>query len=115
MKWILGIIKDRINFRRKILTNNTGVSSKSWVMLEGMSLAKAVVYWYLGVLTVEMFTDYVLRSDWKSFAAVLVSISILVAAAAWGKIKGEESYYSSFNTDEAPPADTSINKEDGII
>jgi len=114
MKFLINIIKDHINFRRKILTNNTGVSSKSWVMLEGMSLAKVVVYWYLGVLTVEMFTDYVLRSDWKSFAAVLVSISILVAAAAWGKIKGEESFYGSFNSEESPPT-PSINKEDNIV
>jgi len=114
MKFLINIIKDHINFRRKILTNNTGVSSKSWVMLEGMSLAKVVVYWYLGVLTVEMFTDYVLRSDWKTFAAVITSLTLFIGASAYGKIKGEESYYGAFNSDDAPP-DTSLNKEDGVV
>jgi len=111
---LLDLIKDSIMFRRKILLNNSGVSSKSWVMVEGMKLAKLVVYWYLAILTFEMFTNYVLRSDWKTFAAVLVSLSIFVAASAWGKIKGEESYYSSFNTDDSPP-EVSINKEDNIV
>ena len=114
MKWILAIIKDRINFRRKILTSNSGISSKSWVMVTGMNLSRVVVYWYLAILTVEMFTDYVLRSDWKAFAAVIVSQSVFILASAWGKTKGEESYYGAFNSEDSPPQ-VSLNKEDNIV
>ncbi len=112
--WLLDVIKSRRDFRRKILTSNSGVSSKSWVMVAGMNLARVVVYWYLAVLTTEMFTDYVLRSDWKTFSAVIVSLSLLIASAAYGKIKGEESFYGAFNSEEPPPS-PSINKEDNIV
>jgi len=112
--WLFDAIKSRRDFRRKILTSNSGISSKSWVMVSGMNLARVVVYWYLIVLTIEMFTDYVLRSDWKTFAAVITSLSILIASAAYGKIKGEESYYGAFNSNDPPP-DTSLNKEDGVV
>lgn len=112
--WLIDAIKFRRDFRRKILTSNSGVSSKSWVMVAGMDLARVVVYWYLTVLTIEMFTDYVLRSDWKAFSAVLVSLSILIASAAYGKIKGEESFYGAFNSEDSLPS-PSINKEDNIV
>jgi len=112
--WLLDAIKSRVDFRRKILTSNSGVSSKSWVMVAGMDLARVVVYWYLAVLTTEMFTDYVLRSDWKVFAAVITSLSVLILSAAYGKVKGEESFYGSFNSEEPPPS-PSINKEDNIV
>ena len=112
--WLIDAIKSRRDFRRKILTSNSGVSSKSWVMVAGMDLARVVVYWYLAVLTIEMFTDYVLRSDWKTFGAVIVSLSIFIAASAYGKIKGEESFYSAFNSEDSPPS-PSINKEDNIV
>jgi len=112
--WLLDAIKSRRDFRRKILISNSGVSSKSWVMVAGMNLARVVVYWYLAVLTTEMFTDYVLRSDWKTFSAVIISLSLFVGASAWGKIKGEESFYGSFNSEEPPPS-PSINKEDNIV
>jgi len=114
-KWLLDAIKSRMELRKKILTSNSGVSSKAWVMVSGMDLAKVVVFWYLTVLTIEMFTDYVLRSDWKTFGAVIVSLSVLIASAAYGKIKGEESYYGAFNSEESPPESNSINKEDGIV
>ena len=112
--WLIDAIKSRRDFRRKILTSNSGISSKSWVMVAGMNLARVVVYWYLTVLTIEMFTDYVLRSDWKVFAAVITSLTFFVAASAYGKIKGEESYYGAFNSEEAPPS-PSINEEDNIV
>jgi len=112
--WLLDAIKSRRDFRRKILISNSGVSSKSWVMVAGMDLARVVVYWYLAVLTTEMFTDYVLRSDWKVFAAVITSLSVLILSAAYGKVKGEESFYGSFNSEEPPPS-PSINKEDNIV
>lgn len=112
--WLPDLLRRRREFRSEVIRSNSGVSSKSYVMVEGMQIAKVVVYWYLIVLTIEMFTDYVLRSNWVDFGVVLGALSGFVLATAWGKIKGEQSYYRAFTADELQD-DTSINKEDGVI
>jgi len=90
----------------ELLKSNSGLSSKSYVMIQGVRLAKVIVYWYLGVLTVEMFTNYVLRSDWIQFVAVIGALSTFILASAWGKVRGEQSYNSNYGYQN-----TSINSE----
>lgn len=104
--WLPDLIRKKQRFRDSVIKSDSGVSSKSYVMVEGMELAKKVVYWYLIILTIEMFTDYVLRSNWVDFAAVVVALSGLILASAWGKIKGEQSYWNNYGS--------GINNDDNI-
>jgi len=96
--WIPDILKSRSKFREDIIRSNSGISSKSYVMVEGMQISKLIIYWYLSVLTIEMFTDYVLRSNWLDFVAVLGALSVFILASAYGKVKGEQSYWSNYGS-----------------
>ena len=102
-------IKNNRKFRRDVIRSDSGISSKSYVMVEGMQLYKLIVYWHVGVLTVDIFTPYNVEINWLDFVAVIVSLSTFVLASAWGKIKGEQSYWSS-RFDDAP----NINKDDNL-
>jgi len=108
---VLGKILDYLD---KLITNDTGKSSKSFVSVWGVVMSTIIIVWYLTMKTIEMFTDYILNTNWTDFVAVLGSISVFILAAVYGKVKGEESYYGAFNSGEAPQ-DLSINKEDGVI
>ena len=79
---IYQLLREKVLFQRNIITNNTGVSSKSYVMVKGMKLTQIIVYWYLIMLTIEMFTDYVLRSNWLDFVAVIGALAVFVLASA---------------------------------
>ena len=100
---IYQLLREKILFQRSIITNNTGVSSKSYVMIKGMKLTQVIVYWYLIMLTIEMFTDYVLRSNWLDFVAVIGALAVFVLASAWGKIKGEQNYWDNGYSNNIPP------------
>ena len=93
-------IKSSSKFRRDIIKSNSGISSKSYVMVKGMQLSKLVVYWYLAMLTLERFTPYEADINWLDFSAVITSLSVFILASAWGKIKGEQSYYRRYNFDD---------------
>lgn len=111
--WLRKLIIESIEFQRNIIRNNSGMSSKSYVMVKGMQLTRVIVIWYLIVLMIEMFTDYVLRSNWLDFVAVIGALSVFVLASAWGKVKGEQSYWNNNPTSEVNETkiDSDINKE----
>lgn len=86
-------------------------------MLWGTGISTLVVVWYLTMKTIEMFTDYVLHNDWTEFVAVIGSLSVFVLATVYGKVKGEQSYYSyrALEQDYTEPQNNSnINMEDGV-
>lgn len=112
-KFIPNTFKRDQDFREDIIRSNSGMSSKSYVMLEGMKLAKIIVYWYLGVLTLEIFTPFTLRTNWIEFVAVLGGLSAFVLASAWGKVKGEQSYWSSQSYGSNIRGEE-INNEEGV-
>lgn len=97
--WIKDAIKKKQDFRRELIKSNSGVSSKSYIMIEGMRLAKLIVYWYLIVLTLEIFTKYELRTNWIDFIGVLAALSGFILASVYGKVKGEQAYYRHYNYD----------------
>lgn len=78
-----------MNFLAKVITNNTGVSSKSFIMVTGMLLASEVTQVML-VLTV---WDYIETKElnYTGISLLLTALSSVILAAAWGKIKGEQS------------------------
>lgn len=102
--WIPDIIKKQLEFQREVIKSDSGISSKSYVMVEGMKVAKLIIYWYLSVLTIEIFTKYELRTNWLEFVSVLGALSVFILASAWGKVKGEQSYWSNYGTN--------VNNED---
>lgn len=111
--WFTNLLKKRREFQDEIIRSNSGVSSKSYVMINGFKLARFIVYWYVGVQTVEIFTDYTLNTNWTEFVAVLVALTTFVVGSAWGKIKGEQSYYNGlYGRDETEVP--SINKDDNL-
>ena len=108
MKYIWKILR----YIDALITNDSGKSSKSFVVVWGVSMSTLIILWYLTMKTIEMFTNYVLNNDWTDFVAVLGSISVFILASIYGKVRGEQSYYSSLtNVEESE----SINKEDGIV
>ena len=108
MKYIWKIL----SYIDALITNDSGKSSKSFVVVWGVSVSTLIILWYLTMKTIEMFTNYVLNNDWTDFVAVLGSISVFILASIYGKVRGEQSYYSSLtNVEESE----SINKEDGIV
>lgn len=103
-----------LDYLDKLITTNTGKSSKSFISVWGVVMSTLIIVWYLTMKTIEMFTDYILNTNWSDFVAVLGSISVFILAAVYGKVKGEQSYFGAFNSDDAP-SDTSLNKEDGVV
>ena len=111
--WFTNLLKRRRDFQDEIIRSNSGVSSKSYVMINGFKLARFIVYWYVGVQTVEIFTDYSLNTNWMEFVAVLAALTAFVVGSAWGKIKGEQSYYGGLygnDSNETP----NINEDDKL-
>ena len=96
---------------KQVITNNTGVSSKSFIMVSGMFLAAEVTQVML-VLTV---WDYITTGslNYTGVALLLGGLSSYTLASAWGKVKGEQHEFDSNNEEiqETP----SLNKEDNII
>jgi len=102
-----------LDYLDKLITNNTGKSSKSFISVWGVVMSTLIIVWYLTMKTIEMFTDYILNTNWTDFVAVLGSISVFILAAVYGKVKGEQSYYGSLGEPEVT-TDMSLNKEDGV-
>ena len=104
-------------FFKNLVTSNSGTSVKSFIMLWGAGISTLVVVWYLTMKTIEMFTDYVLHNNWAEFVAVIGSLSVFILATVYGKVKGEQSYYSYRNSEQdytESKDSTNINMEDGV-
>ena len=108
MNYIVKILQ----YLDELVTTDSGKSSKSFIAVWGVAMSTLIILWYLTMKTIEMFTTYVLNSNWTDFVAVLGSISVFILASVYGKVKGEQSYYSSLDNSESN--NISLNKEDGV-
>lgn len=98
-----------MKFLKQVVTNNTGVSSKSFVMVSGMLLAAEVTQ----VMLVLTILDFIKSNElnYTGISLLLGALATFVLGSAWGKVKSEEyEYYPEEPTDKSP----SLNKEDGV-
>lgn len=108
-------LKEKTKFDREVIKRNSGTSSKSYVMIEGIRITRLIVVWYLSIQTIEIFTDYAINTNWYEFAATITALSGFVLASAWGKVKGEQSYWNNnTSTDDNTQEDKTITIDDDI-
>jgi hypothetical protein len=79
-----------IKFLKNLLTNNTGVSLKSFIALSGIVLTTLMVLSIIIVLVTDLYSSYKVDTDLYGIAAVIGAVSAFVVAAIYGKVKGEE-------------------------
>jgi len=88
----------------QLITNNTGVSVKSFMLLWGAMISTFIMIvilsfeWYL--LT---HPDIDYRPNYVGISAVITATGTMIAAIVWGKVKDSGSSDSQFGT--------SLNKE----
>jgi hypothetical protein len=79
-----------LKFLKNLLTNNTGVSLKSFIALSGIVLTTLMVLCIIAVVIVDLFTNYKVDTDLYGIATVIGAVSAFVVASVYGKLKGEE-------------------------
>jgi pheromone shutdown protein TraB len=90
-------MKKLLNFYYKLIRSNSGVSSKAYVMVWGTIISTLVLFFYLTMLVIESLVEVKAHINWYEFSSVIASISVLILASVWGKIKGEQYYYENNN------------------
>lgn len=90
MKKILKLLYD---LHVSIITNDTGVSSKSYIMVMGVWIGWEVTQVML-VLTILDFAHTGIL-NYVGVTALLGGLSALILASAWGKTKSDQAYYNS--------------------
>ena len=93
-------MKRLLKFYVSLIRSNSGVSSKSYVMVWGTIVSTIVLLFYLTMLVIESFSEVKAHINWIEFSSVIASISVLILASVWGKVKGEQYYFENNNKEE---------------
>ena len=79
-----------MGYWKDLLRSNTGVSSKTFVMvlaaIAGVFTLGVVVF----ILIVDLFTDKQIKTDLFGIAAVITAIATLIGASIYGKVSSEK-------------------------
>jgi hypothetical protein len=73
----------------KLLTNNSGVSIKSWIAFVVASVGIAMLVSLTAVLWIDVLTNKELKTTLQYYSDVIVAISALIFSGALPKIVGE--------------------------
>lgn len=96
----------------RLVTNNTGVSIKSFMLLWGACISTVII---LSILCFEAYllthSECSYRPNYIGLSAVIASIGTMVGAVVWGKVKGDSLFDSENSTQSFG---TGINKEDSL-
>lgn len=79
-----------IEYFDKIITNNTGKSSKTFGMVVTIIMSSMVMFIICIVLIVDLFTNYKVETDLYGIASLIASIGGLLVATIYGKVQGEK-------------------------
>lgn len=79
-----------IQFLKDLITNDTGVSSKSFALVVATIVGGITSLAFVIMLFIDLFTNYVIGSDLYGMAAVITALGSFAAAIFWGKIKSEK-------------------------
>lgn len=88
-------MKKLLRFYSSLIRANSGVSSKSYVMVWGTIVSTVVLFFFLTMLIIESIIKVEVCINWFEFSGVIGSISVLILASVWGKVKGEQYYYEN--------------------
>lgn len=98
LKWIADTLLYIPLFFEKLIINNNGYSSKSFIMLWG---ALMITIWSFNIF--ELIRLSVIKGyevNWYGIAAVITALSTLAGVVIWGKIKNE---VNEFHGNLPPP------------
>lgn len=84
------------NFYVKLVTNNTGVSTRSFMLIWGAMYAMFITLHFMFFDYISTFTEYQNDINYYGWAAVLGGISAVILAVVWGKSKSDT--YSDYNS-----------------
>lgn len=87
------------SFFRELITNRTGVSVKSFMLVWGAMIATfimIVILAFEGYLLTHPKIQY--RPNYVGISAVITATGTMIAAIVWGKIKGES--FENINQDK---------------
>ena len=101
MKWVKDYMSKRWELYVSIIKSDSGVSSKSYVMVEGFKLGRTISIAYLILSILDYFKTGEL--DYIGTTALLGGLSALILASAWGKTKSEQAYWESYDQNITPP------------
>lgn len=89
-----------------VITKDTGVSSKSYVMVLGFWIAWEVTQVMLVLTVLDYIETRIL--NYTGISILLGALSAFVLASAYGKTKVEQSYYESMSEENASGPNTQI-------
>ncbi len=88
-------------FFRQLITNRTGVSVKSFMLVWGAGIATIITITILGFEAYLMTHPEVkYRPNYIGIAGVITATGTMIAAIVWGKIKGESFELPGTNHDQ---------------
>ena len=77
------------NYIKKLLTNNSGVSIKSWIAFVVAIVGIAMLVSLTAVLWIDVLTNKELKTTLQYYSDVILAISALIFSGALPKIVGE--------------------------
>ena len=77
------------NYITKLLTNNSGVSVKSWIAFVVAIVGIAMLISLTAVLWIDVLTNKELKTTLQYYSDVILAISALIFSGALPKIVGE--------------------------
>ena len=103
-----------------LISNNTDISSKSFMLLWGAFISTLIIVVFTVIEFIRLFTpELSYKPDYFGWTALLGGIGTMVGAVVWGKIKSESyQFRGRFPMDdfkgEEIEDNKNINQEDGL-
>lgn len=84
-----------LKFIEKLITNNNGISSKSFGLVLITFMSVLLLSLVVIILIIDLFTDLKIETDLYGITTLIISISTLFLSAVYGKVKGDS--YEQYN------------------
>jgi len=82
-------MKSTVKYFKLLIKNNTGISSKSFVMILSAITGTIFIFSMLFLLFVDMFSDRQINSDMFGIAAIITAIGTFIGTVFWAKVRSE--------------------------
>lgn len=89
-----------LTFFKKLVKNNNGYSSKTFVMLWGILIITIWSFFLMFIIYLSVVKKFEIQ--WVGISTLIGALATLALAVIYGKVKGEqyENYYNNKNEEE---------------
>lgn len=88
------------SFFRKLIENNTGVSSKNFFLVCVTIIGCLTILTFNAAIIIEVITTHTITTDLVGMAACITAISSGLIGAGFAKVKGDKNEYDKHMQDE---------------